>query len=160
MMQTTPHLSHAFWYLIAILPVLVMAASCQSGTHEDDGTQPDPRIVLPDETTRLKEALELVNSDQAVLLDVRELNEWNVAHFAKAKHLATTTLQDPAARSTALADLPKDKPVFCHCKMGGRALACTELLAGMGYDVRALAMPYTKLVEVGFQEAGKGVTAK
>ena len=140
----------------ALILLVVAAAMFVRPGNTPGPEKPDPRVLRADETERLAEARHLVEEGQAILLDVRELDEWDAAHLANARHLATSVLHDPAARDKSIADLPKDQPIYCHCKMGGRALACTELLCGLGYDARALAMPYPKLVEAGFKPAEAG----
>lgn len=68
-------------------------------------------------------------ADGALVLDVRQQDEWDAGHLPQAKHL-------PLGEVTARVDDVehwaggKDKPIVVHCKMGGRAgRARTALLA-------------------------------
>jgi phage shock protein E len=49
--------------------------------------------------------------------------------------------------------LPKDKIIYTHCRAGGRALACGDILKKQGYDVRPLKPGYQQLIEAGFEKA-------
>jgi rhodanese-related sulfurtransferase len=69
----------------------------------------------------------------ALLLDVREDQEWSAGHAPEAVHLAM------GAVSERMADIPTDRVVVCVCRVGGRSGAVASALAGAGYDVRNLA---------------------
>ena len=58
--------------------------------------------------------------------------------------------------AAALAKFPMGKAVYIHCRAGGRALQCAEILAGKGYDIRPLKAGFEKLVESGFEKAVSG----
>jgi rhodanese-related sulfurtransferase len=49
--------------------------------------------------------------------------------------------------------VPKDKIIYTHCKAGGRALTCGDILKAQGYDVRPLKPGYEDLIKAGFQKA-------
>jgi rhodanese-related sulfurtransferase len=66
----------------------------------------------------------------AVLLDVREADEWEAGHAPEATHLAMGLVSDH------LAEIPADRTVVCICRVGGRSGAVATALAGAGYDVR------------------------
>ncbi len=93
----------------------------------------------------------------AVLIDVREVSEWNEGHLSNATLVPLSTLKDASTQAAALGKIPKDKPVYIHCRSGGRAVLSAEVLAGKGYDIRPLKAGFEKLVESGFKmaEAGK-----
>jgi rhodanese-related sulfurtransferase len=94
-----------------------------------------------------------LTSGQAVLVDVREPNEWNAGHIQGARLVPLSALErgiDP----TQLAQLlPQDKIIYCHCLVGGRCLEAAALLRPLGYDVRPLKPGYPALVEAGFPAA-------
>lgn len=96
---------------------------------------------------------ERVANKSAVLLDVREQNEWDAGHLTDAQFLPLSKMKDPAAVAEALAPLPKDKPIYLHCRSGGRVLQFADLVAGKGYDIRPLKAGYERLVESGFTKA-------
>jgi len=94
-----------------------------------------------------------VTAGQAVLVDVREPDEWAAGHVAGAKLLPLSGLEqgvDPARLAQAL---PKDKIIYCHCLAGGRCLEAAAILAPLGYDVRPLKQGYPQLIQAGFPAA-------
>ena len=92
-----------------------------------------------------------VEAGKAVMLDVREQGEWDAGHLAKAQLIPLSALSKDVA--TLAAGLPKDKPIYIHCKAGGRCLAAAELLKPLGYDVRPLKAGFGELVKNGFTPA-------
>jgi rhodanese-related sulfurtransferase len=69
----------------------------------------------------------------ALLLDVRENDEWQAGHAPGAQHIP---LGELGAR---VEELPKDRHIVCICRVGGRSARATEALRGAGYDVVNLA---------------------
>ena len=83
----------------------------------------DPvREVTPDE------AQQLVDSG-AMLLDVREADEWDAGHAPGAVWIP---LGDLEAR---LGELPSGGPIVAICRSGNRSRVVCEALAGVGYEV-------------------------
>jgi rhodanese-related sulfurtransferase len=66
--------------------------------------------------------------DGALLLDVRNPDEWAVGHAPAA---LTLPLPDLAARFT---ELPVDRRIAVICRSGARSARATEALVGAGYD--------------------------
>ena len=95
----------------------------------------------------------LVESGKAVLVDVRELREWNEGHLRDAKSLPLSALSADPARAK---DLPKDKPIYTHCVRGVRARKAAEILKGQGLDARPLDAGYVELKGAGFADAKTG----
>ena len=93
-----------------------------------------------------------IDGNTAVLLDVREQEEWNEGHLAQARLVPLSSLKNGSLESV-LAALPRDKPVYLHCRSGRRVLACAELLQGKGLDIRPLKDGYDGLVSAGFKKA-------
>jgi len=91
----------------------------------------------------------------AVLIDVREISEWNEGHLSDAILVPLSTLKDASTQAAALAKIPKDKCVYVHCRSGGRVLQCAEILAGKNYDIRPLKAGFTGLADAGFEKAAK-----
>jgi rhodanese-related sulfurtransferase len=73
------------------------------------------------------EAQELVEAG-ALLLDVREPDEWTAGH-APAAHWVP--LREVPAR---LDELPRDRRIVAVCRAGGRSAKATEFLAAQGFD--------------------------
>ena len=94
---------------------------------------------------------ERIADKKAVLVDVRELVEWNDGHIEGAIHLPFRDLQDKFD-ATALRDkLPKDTIIYTHCMVGFRALKAAKILEKHGYEIRPLKPGYKELLEAGFK---------
>ncbi len=72
-------------------------------------------------------------TDDVVVLDVREDDEWRAGHIAGAVHIPLA--QVPQRGS----DLPTDQQVLVVCKAGGRSAKATAVLLSQGYDAVNLA---------------------
>ena len=85
-----------------------------------------------------KEALD--NNSEAVYLDVRSIPEFTQGHAAGAINIPLLHMQggqmapNPDFQKVVLAVLPKNKPLFVGCKMGGRSQRACEILDALGYE--------------------------
>lgn len=66
----------------------------------------------------------------AVLLDVREADEWEAGHAPEAVHVPLASL----AGEHELGALPRDRRIVAVCRSGGRSAAATSALVDAGYD--------------------------
>lgn len=66
----------------------------------------------------------------ALLLDVREPDEWTRGHAPQALHVPMSEL------GSRIGELPTDRPILAVCHGGGRSGRVTEALSQQGYDVR------------------------
>ena len=113
-----------------------------------------PRFTAAGHTTDSLTKVEKSLADgRAVLLDVREENEWNAGHLRDAQLLPLSTIRSGKLTGKQKKLLPKNKPVYCHCRSGGRVLVVSKLLRVRGYDIRPLKSGYADLVKVGFKRA-------
>lgn len=87
----------------------------------------------------------------AVLLDVREESEWEAGHLESARWVPLSGLKEEAGRGKLLEGVPKDKPVYVHCRSGARALSAGAILKQLGYDVRPLKAGYEELKKAGLK---------
>ena len=69
----------------------------------------------------------------AVMVDVREDDEWEAGHAPVAVHVPVGQVVD------RMDELPADRTIVCMCRMGGRSGSVAAHLAGAGYDVRNIA---------------------
>jgi len=76
---------------------------------------------------------DLLASDDAQLIDVREPYEWEAGRIAGAKHIE---LEHLAGRS---GEIDKDRKVVFQCRVGRRSAMATEAFAASGYDAYNLA---------------------
>lgn len=72
----------------------------------------------------------------ALLLDVREDEEWTAGHIDGAMHVPMNRVPTTVAYDGGV--FPADQPIVVVCKMGGRSAAVTAWLARNGYDARNL----------------------
>jgi rhodanese-related sulfurtransferase len=71
---------------------------------------------------------DVVATGPALILDVREDDEWAAGHIATALHVP---MQSVPSR---VAELPTDRRVVVVCKVGGRSAQVTAWLCRQGYD--------------------------
>jgi rhodanese-related sulfurtransferase len=75
-------------------------------------------------------------TDDAVMLDIREQDEWDLGHAPGAIHIP---MGDLPARLDELAPfLDDDDPLVVACRSGGRVSRVLPWLARQGYDVANL----------------------
>ncbi len=77
------------------------------------------------------EAMDLL-ARSAVLIDVRQENEWELGHAPMATLIPLAELPDH------LDDLPRDQVIVCVCRSGARSLRAATFLQESGYEVRNL----------------------
>ncbi len=73
------------------------------------------------------EASQLLEGD-AILLDVRQENEWDAGHAPMATLIPLAELPDH------LDELPRDRLIICACRSGGRSLRAATFLQEEGFD--------------------------
>jgi rhodanese-related sulfurtransferase len=82
------------------------------------------------------DAAEKSKSGEAVIVDVREKDEWDEGHIPDAIHMSRGTIE---------LDIEEKVPdlnamIVCHCGGGGRSALAAENLQKMGYkNVRSMA---------------------
>jgi phage shock protein E len=96
---------------------------------------------------------ERIADKKAVLVDVRELEEWGAGHVEGAIFAPLTKLADNKEAPGVKEKLPKDKILYFHCKSGGRCRVAADLLKKDGFDIRPLKPGYRELIEAGFKKA-------
>ncbi len=82
-----------------------------------------------------RDAVQLINREKAVLIDVSEPGEFAAGHAVGSRSVPLANLQ-------ASTELPKNKtlPIVVVCPNGSRAMRAVATLKGLGFEnVRALA---------------------
>lgn len=69
----------------------------------------------------------------ALMIDVREDDEWAAGHAPVALHLPMGQVVE------RIGELPTSRTIVCMCRAGGRSGSVALHLAGSGYDVRNIA---------------------
>ncbi|HEY2143948.1 MAG TPA: rhodanese-like domain-containing protein [Candidatus Udaeobacter sp.] len=83
-----------------------------------------------------QEAAAKLKGGEAVIVDVRDKDEWDEEHIPGATHMSRGTIEldieEKVPNTSAL--------VICHCGGGGRSALAAESLQKMGYkNVRSMA---------------------
>ncbi len=104
-------------------------------------------------TDSLETIKQRLANQEAILLDVRELAEWNDGHLQAAILLPNRKIQMGLEESVVRKMLPRDKIIYTHCQSGIRSVAAGEELRQFGYDVRPLNQGYPELLQAGFPKA-------
>ncbi len=71
--------------------------------------------------------LMIVENQDFILLDVRELPELNICKLEYTEHIPMGQLPNN------LAKLDKSKTIVVYCRSGGRSGACVDYLLGQGF---------------------------
>jgi rhodanese-related sulfurtransferase len=106
----------------------------------------------------LKVVAKNIADKEAVLVDVRSVEEWNKGHVDGAIFLPVTSLRKHSLDPKKLAKtLPKNKKtvLYTHCVVGMRAKAAGIILKKQGYTVRVLKPGYEELIKAGFKKSTK-----
>ena len=82
------------------------------------------------------EAAAKSKSSEAVIIDVREKDEWDEEHIPDATHVSRGTIELDIEEKVP----DSDAMIICHCGGGGRSALAAENLQKMGYkNVRSMA---------------------
>ncbi|MCA9054034.1 MAG: rhodanese-like domain-containing protein [Planctomycetaceae bacterium] len=113
-----------------------------------------PRVRAAEHTTDSLDKVQRSLADEtAVLIDVREQDEWDAGHLQDATLVPLSSLPEQIDSGKIKQQLPSDKVIYCHCRSGGRVLRAADLLKAQGYDVRPLKTGYQGLLQAGFEPA-------
>lgn len=74
-----------------------------------------------------------VEENNAVVLDVREPNEWELGTLPDAVLMSQGEIME------RMGELPEDKPILCVCRSGGRSGNVAAFLAFNGYETANMA---------------------
>ena len=81
------------------------------------------------------EAAAKSKSGEAVIIDVREKDEWDEEHIPDATHMSRGTIELDIEEKVP----DSDAMIICHCGGGGRSALAAESLQKMGYkNVRSM----------------------
>ena len=96
------------------------------------------------------EARQQIERGEAILIDVREEDDWREGHARGAKHLSRGIVE--LEIEDEVPDLTQ--PIICYCGGGGRSALVAESLQKMGYEnVRSLAGGFRAWKEAGLPSA-------
>ncbi len=105
--------------LLILLAVLLSLTGCGQGSEADSYRQ-----------ISQEEAKEMMDSQEVLILDVREQEEYDSGHIPGAVLLPVGTIDE----DTAAAVIPeKDTAVLVYCRSGNRSKKASAALAELGY---------------------------
>ena len=96
---------------------------------------------------------ELLESGEAVVVDVREPYERDAGHIEGTQHIELERLSSQAET------LPKDRPVVFHCRLGARSAMAAQAFRASGFDAWSMAGGIKRWDEEGLPVAGGGEVA-
>ena len=112
----------AAWALILFL--IVSLAGCGSREEDTMNTVSYQQITAEEAKSMMDE------QPDAVILDVREQDEYNAGHIPDAVLLPVGTINEETAASV----IPeKDTVVLVYCRSGNRSKTASQALADLGY---------------------------
>jgi rhodanese-related sulfurtransferase len=95
----------------------------------------------------LTEAAAKSKSGEAVIVDVREKDEWDEEHIPDATHMSRGTIELDIEVKVP----DKNAMIVCHCGGGGRSALAAESLQKMGYkNARSMAGGFKAWKAAGF----------
>ena len=112
----------AAWALLLFL--IVSLAGCGSREEDAENTASYQQITAEEAKSMMEE------QPDAVILDVREQDEYDAGHIPGAVLLPVGTINEETAAS---AILEKDTVVLVYCRSGNRSKTASQALADLGY---------------------------
>jgi rhodanese-related sulfurtransferase len=76
------------------------------------------------------QATQLINREDALVIDVREPGEYGAGHILGAKNVPLSRIDSSGAE---VAGKRKDRPVILYCETGNRSARAAATLKGQGY---------------------------
>ena len=105
--------------LLLLFSLLLLLAGCSGNTADSSYQQ-----------ITQEEAKEMMDTQNVVILDVREQNEYDGGHIPGAVLLPVGTIDEAAAAEV----IPnKDSTVLVYCRSGNRSKTASSKLAELGY---------------------------
>lgn len=105
--------------MIPVLLALLLLTGCGGGEEEASYQQ-----------ISQEEAKEMMNTQEVIILDVREQDEYDSGHIPNAVLLPVGTIDEDAAAAV----IPeKDSTVLVYCRSGNRSKTASSALAELGY---------------------------
>ena len=105
--------------IIPLLLTMLLLAGCGGNAAENTYRQ-----------ITQKEAKEMMDTQEVIILDVREQNEYDSGHISGAVLLPVGTIDE----ETAAQVIPeKDSTVLVYCRSGNRSKTASSALAELGY---------------------------
>ncbi|MEZ4403843.1 MAG: rhodanese-like domain-containing protein [Kofleriaceae bacterium] len=111
--------------MLSLVIVAALAAGCDQKASTPAGAAPAAEV---DPVAAAKQLI----ASGALVLDVREQDEWDEGHLPQAKLFPVGTVAERLAEIETAAG-GKDRPVVVYCKSGGRAGKAKQVLEAAGF---------------------------
>jgi rhodanese-related sulfurtransferase len=113
----------------------------------------DNPLVSDDIEVTPQRTRELLDGDEAVVIDVREPYEREAGHIEGTRHIELERL------ASAAESLPRDKTVVFHCRVGARSAMAAQAFRASGYDAWSMAGGLERWHDEGLPVDGGGQVA-
>jgi rhodanese-related sulfurtransferase len=123
------------------------------GAPDAEGRLATVELVSDDIEVTPQRTRELLQSGEAIVVDVREPYEREAGHIEGSRHIE---LPDLSAQSGTL---PTDQPIVLHCRLGARSLMAARALRAAGYDAYSMTGGLERWHEEGLRVDGGGEVA-
>ncbi len=135
------------WLLLLTLALVIVLAlaACGGSEEKTETAQPTENDTAAETTNNeaaapatyvtvtVKEAYQqLVDSPDAIIVDVRNPDEWAATGVPKVPQ-GVELIPLPEFQQRAPQELPKDKTIYIICNSGNRSRVASEMLIGLGY---------------------------
>jgi rhodanese-related sulfurtransferase len=107
------------WYLFAALAVILVLLIGAEVLRKVRGVS----NVSP------TDALQLINDQDAIVVDIREAGEYKQGHIPEARHIPSGKLKERLGELQKF----KDKPVILYCRTGATSSGAGALLKKQGF---------------------------
>lgn len=118
-------------------------------------SEAEPQTVVQLTDDSLDTVKEKLAAGEAVLLDVRDQDEWDEGRLGDAKHLPLKQILKGVPEEKLGKIAPKGKVIYLHCVVGARSLEAARTLQPTGRDLRPLKAGYKDLLKAGFPKADR-----
>ncbi|HEX7556862.1 MAG TPA: rhodanese-like domain-containing protein [Leptolinea sp.] len=135
---TSAKIIFPIWVWIVVAVVIIGAAAFFFATGNMGSKTTLAKEISPAQVSRLQK-------DGALILDVREPDEWNAGHISGA------TLIPLGDLSNKLNDIPRDKQIVVVCRTGSRSATGRDILLNAGFPrVTSMGGGMTQWTAAGF----------
>ena len=115
--------------LFLVLSLLLVLSGCSKTTQAQPAEENVPVHNIYQQISQ-EDAKEMMDSQDVIILDVREQDEFDSGHIPGAVLLPVGTI----AEDTAAAVIPEaDSVVLVYCRSGNRSKVASQALADLGY---------------------------
>ncbi len=108
--------------------------------------------MFDDKKDRCTEIIDEIQNGKAQLVDIREKDEWDKAHFKCAIHLPLSDLKKGVGIDVLKNIRQNNKKIYLHCRSGNRAKQAEAILAQYGCkEFSVIHSSMLHMIEKGFQ---------